>query len=89
METQRKYGEAVRAAEAVCPVTGLLVTSHRSLVTRFPALATVFLIGTPKRLEIGVSRTKQTPEVRSNRYKIRGVFKRDLAQREVQKTMPG
>ncbi len=65
MEQRRKHGAAKTTAEAVIPVSGPPVTGPLGA-------GTAFLIGTPKRLKIGLSRTKQTSEVVSNRYKIRG-----------------
>ncbi len=44
------------------------------LLVNYPlSLINAFLIGTPKRLKIAVTLTKQTIEVVSNRYSKRGV----------------
>jgi hypothetical protein len=54
------------------PALRPLLRSNGSLACPEAEWVTVFLIGTPKRLEIAVTHRKQSSRLSSNRYKITG-----------------
>jgi hypothetical protein len=72
-----KHGNAARTAYATRVGQEVCISSARRNIGLTGPLKTQFLIDSPKRLEIAVSRTKQTTEAVSNRMKTRGVYELD------------